>query len=127
MDKDNMEKRINEIEKRIDDLEKENDILKIELGDSIVEKYHLDEAKKIFIDRHIEQTEKMEIQISEEINQMQEYIESLKKRCKELEAENKILLSERLGGLLKEVVKQGKISKKKTGENPFELKSENNS
>lgn len=120
----NIEKRIKEIEERLSKLEEENNILKIELGNSIIEKYYLDEAKQTFIDRHITQTAKMEEQVEEEINQLQEYIKIMKNRCEELERENKIFLSERTKGMLKEVVKQAKMSKRKTGKNPFELLDE---
>ena len=120
MEKDEFERTIIEIEERLKKLEKENDVLKIELGNSIIEKYHLGEAKQRFIDIHIAQEAKLEEQIAEEVKQMQEYIKILKERCEDLEKENKFLLSERSGGMLKEVLKQAKTLKKKTGENPFE-------
>lgn len=121
---ENIQKKLLEIKERLKKLEEENNILKIELGNSIIEKYHLDETKRIFTERHIAQTTKMEEQITEEVNQMQEYIKILKQRCEELEKENQVLFSERSKGLLKEVIRQAKISKKKNGGNPFDLLEE---
>ena len=67
---ENIQKKLLEIEEWFKRLEEENDILKIELGNSIIEKYRLDKAKQVFIDRHITQIEKMEGQITEEVKQM---------------------------------------------------------
>lgn len=120
MEKSDIEKRIGEIEKQINKLEKENDILKIELGNSIIKQYHLEDIKRDFIQEHIKNTTNLEEQVEEEVDRMKEYIKTLKERCEELEKENQILLSERSKGLLKEVLRQALISKKKTGENPFE-------
>lgn len=120
MEKDGIERRLTEIEERINKLENENDILKIELGNSIIGHYRLEEIKKDFIQTHIENAARLEEQMNSELDQMKDYIKTLKQRCSDLEKENRILLSERSTGILKEVLRQAEVSKKKTGKNPFE-------
>lgn len=109
------------IEERLKKLEDENNILKIEYANSIIEKVKLDEAKGKFVSNQITQNEKYVSIIDEEVNRLLGYIDKLKERINEVETENKILLSERENGLLKEVLRQAEKLKKKTGENPFNI------
>lgn len=93
MEKNDFEKELIEIKERISKLEEENDILKIELGNSVIEKYRLEDIKKKFVQDHIKNNAILEKQINEEVEQMQGYIDLLKAKCNELEKENRILLS----------------------------------
>lgn len=116
-----IEERLLLVEKRIEVLEEENDILKNELGNSIIEKVKLQKAKEKFVETQIAQDERYDAEIRQEILKREKFIREISERCNEIEKENAVLLSERSKGLLKETIRQAKISKKRTGENPFDL------
>lgn len=128
MDEKEINKRLDKAEKEIEALRKdlniiaeENNILRLDLADTLIEKVKVRNAKKKIYQEYLEEIEKYENHINEEYKKTQEIIEGLQETNDQLCREKKILLSERSNGLLKEVLKQARTSKKRTGENPFEL------
>ena len=73
-----IKERLLKIEERLKKLEEENDILKIELANSIIEKFKLEEAKSRFLDEHFKNSAKHDEMMDDEYKRREGTIKDMK-------------------------------------------------
>lgn len=122
-----LEKRLNRIEQDIESVRKglniiaeENNILKRDSTNVVIEKMKLKKEREKLYDDWIKRLKEYETCLDEEYSKIESMVCDIMENCENLYEENKVLISEKSKGLLKEILKQARLSKEKTGENPFE-------
>lgn len=127
MDEKGIEKRIRAIEQDIDSMRKalniiaeENNILKMDSTNIVIERMKLKKEREKIYDDWIKRLKEYETCLDEEYSKIESMVCDIKENCENLYEENQALISEKSKGLLKEILKQARLLKEKTGDNPFE-------